>query len=202
VSKLAPKVRHREATRERKAEAAAKIERTIERELLERLRSGVYGDKPLNCSEDIWKKVLKAMGTLFAPRSLRLFLALFGFMSQALTRGATEREGEAVRDVDLDEGIVEEDSDKEAVSEDENELVGETVYVSDLEESEEEANDIEDWLAEDDDDVEEDDQSEESDEEKGKSKAGDKRKRGRVTRMKARKKKEVEAENEKAVLLI
>ncbi len=66
VPKLAPKIRHRERARERKAEIAAKLERTIERELLERLRSGVYGDKPLNCSEDVWKKVLRAMGMYFS----------------------------------------------------------------------------------------------------------------------------------------
>jgi protein MAK16 len=61
VPKLAPKVRKREATRERKAEAAAKVERAIERELIERLRSGAYGDKPINVEESIWKKVLKGL---------------------------------------------------------------------------------------------------------------------------------------------
>jgi protein MAK16 len=61
VPKLAPKIRRREATRERKAEAAAKVERAIERELIERLRSGAYGDKPINVEEGIWKKVLRGM---------------------------------------------------------------------------------------------------------------------------------------------
>ncbi|KAL8945820.1 MAG: hypothetical protein Q9222_007692, partial [Ikaeria aurantiellina] len=59
VPKLAPKVRRREEGRERKAEAAAKVERAIERELVERLRSGAYGDRPLNVEEGIWKKVLR-----------------------------------------------------------------------------------------------------------------------------------------------
>jgi protein MAK16 len=78
VPKLAPKVRRREETRERKALAAAKVERAIERELIDRLRSGAYGDKPLNVEENIWKKVLKGL----------------------------ERGGEGVRDEDQDDGIL------------------------------------------------------------------------------------------------
>jgi protein MAK16 len=61
VPKLASKVRRREQTRERKAEAAAKVERTIERELMERLRSGAYGEKPINVEETIWNRVLDAL---------------------------------------------------------------------------------------------------------------------------------------------
>ncbi|KAL9062146.1 MAG: hypothetical protein Q9157_009187, partial [Trypethelium eluteriae] len=77
VPRLAPKVRRREEARERKAERAANVERAIERELVDRLRSGAYGDRPLNVEEGVWKKVLRGL----------------------------EREGEAVRDQDLDEGI-------------------------------------------------------------------------------------------------
>ena len=61
VPKLASKVRRREDTRERKAESAAKVERAVERELLERLRSGAYGDRPINVEENVWKKVLKGL---------------------------------------------------------------------------------------------------------------------------------------------
>jgi len=77
VPRLAPKIRRREATRERKAEAAAKLERTIERELIERLRTGAYGDKPINVEESIWNKVLHGL----------------------------ERSGEAQSEVDPDVGI-------------------------------------------------------------------------------------------------
>ncbi|KAF2156270.1 Mak16 protein [Myriangium duriaei CBS 260.36] len=117
VSRLAPKVKRREETRERKAEAAAKIERAIERELMERLRSGAYGDRPLNVDHNVWRRVMQRM----------------------------EQEGEGVRDKDLDEGIEEEEQEYEV------ETVGEdrdldVEYVSDVEESDEDVEDFEDWL--------------------------------------------------------
>ncbi|KAK3308111.1 ribosomal L28e protein family-domain-containing protein [Chaetomium strumarium] len=183
VPKMAPKIKHREEARERKALAAAKLERTIERELLERLRQGAYGDQPLNCNANIWKKVLNAL----------------------------EAEGEGVRDKDMDKGIEtdedesEKELERELVEEDEEED-GAVEYVSDFEESDdEELADIEDWLGseddDDDDDEDDDDDDEDSaeDDEKDvnkKSKTGDKRKRGRAVKPKARKRKEIEVERE------
>ncbi|KAA8643302.1 hypothetical protein EYZ11_002349 [Aspergillus tanneri] len=84
VPKLAPKIRRREEARERKAESAAKVERAIERELIERLRSGAYGDRPLNVEEGIWKRVLRGL----------------------------ERSGEGERDEDLDDGELVEDEEE------------------------------------------------------------------------------------------
>jgi protein MAK16 len=55
---MAPKRARREETRERKALAAAKLEKEIERELVNRLKSGNYTEDMLNVNEEIWKKVL------------------------------------------------------------------------------------------------------------------------------------------------
>jgi protein MAK16 len=121
VSRIAPKVRRREETRERKAEAAAKIERAIERELVERLRSGAYGDRPLNVEENVWKKVMRGL----------------------------ERSQEGVRDEDLDEGIEEEEREYEYEREP-GQMEGDVEYVSDIEgDSEDDQDDMEDfddWL--------------------------------------------------------
>jgi protein MAK16 len=58
VTRMAPKRAHREETRERKALAAARLEKQIEKELVNRLKSGNYTEDMLNVNEEIWKKVL------------------------------------------------------------------------------------------------------------------------------------------------
>ncbi|SPO00789.1 related to MAK16 protein [Cephalotrichum gorgonifer] len=157
VPKMAPKIRTRENARERKAEAAAKLERTIERELLKRLRSGNYGEQPLNVSEAIWKKVL----------------------------GAMEREGEAERDEDMDSGI---DSDDE---EQEDDMDANVEYVSDIEESEAELDDLEDWLESDEEDEEEEEEEDSDDSDVDLAEAK-KRKRAKATKLKNAKRAKVD----------
>lgn len=166
VPKLAPKVRHREAARERKAEAAAKLERNIERELLDRLRQGAYGDQPLNVSEDIWKKVLNAM----------------------------ERDGQGMRDEDMDNGI--EDDEEEELNSEVDDPEKAIQYVSDIEESDEDLEELEDWLESDDEEEEEEEDDESDESESEKNKASLKRKRGRAIKMKNKKPRQ-EKEKEK-----
>ncbi|KAF2267593.1 Mak16 protein [Lojkania enalia] len=133
VPRLAPKVRRREEGRERKALAAAKVERAIERVLIDRLRSGAYGDRPLNVEANVWKRVMRGL----------------------------EKEGQAARDKDLDEGIEDEEIENEYEGY-ENE-VSEVEYVSDIEgESEDDMEDFEDWIGGHSPDEDEDEEDEES----------------------------------------
>jgi hypothetical protein len=50
----------RERNREAKAMTAAKLEKSLEQELVSRLKSRAYGDAPLNVNEEVWAKILEA----------------------------------------------------------------------------------------------------------------------------------------------
>ncbi|KAG5518633.1 hypothetical protein PMAC_002602 [Pneumocystis sp. 'macacae'] len=54
---IKPKQTRRETTREKRALQMAKLEKSIQKELLERLKSGIYGEKPLNVDSEIWKTI-------------------------------------------------------------------------------------------------------------------------------------------------
>jgi protein MAK16 len=122
VPRLAPKVRRREERRERKALAAAKVERMIERVLIDRLRSGGYGEMMLNIDPGVWQKVLNGL----------------------------EREGVATVDDDDDEEWEEEEEEKKYEIERTGSIGDE--YVGDVEGDMDNLSDFDEWLGADEED--------------------------------------------------
>ncbi|GAA6048261.1 hypothetical protein JCM3770_006509 [Rhodotorula araucariae] len=64
------KTENREAAREAKALSAAQLEKSLERELIARLKSRAYGDQPLNVNEEVWQAVLNREREVEAEKEL------------------------------------------------------------------------------------------------------------------------------------
>ncbi|GAA6061236.1 hypothetical protein JCM10212_002695 [Sporobolomyces blumeae] len=64
------KTEKREAAREAKALTAARLEKSLERELIARLKSRAYGDQPLNVNEEVWQAVLNREKEVEAEKEL------------------------------------------------------------------------------------------------------------------------------------
>lgn len=116
------KTERREATREVKALRAAKIEKSIEKELLDRLKRGAYGDAPLNVNEDVWNAVLENAQAK-APNADTDDLALEEELSDEEAEEDIEEMERNLRDMDEDDAY------------------GQREFVSDDEESDEESAD-------------------------------------------------------------
>ncbi|CAJ0551810.1 Ff.00g057890.m01.CDS01 [Fusarium sp. VM40] len=101
-----------------------------------------------------------------------------------------EREGKGQRDVDMDKGLDENNEEVDWSEEEEDNIENQIEYVSDIGESDEELGELEEWLDSDDDENDDEDDSEESETEK----ATNKRKRGRVTKMKNKKPRQADKE--------
>ncbi|KAI0788821.1 ribosomal L28e protein family-domain-containing protein [Abortiporus biennis] len=136
------KLDRREATRERKALSAAKLEKSIAAELIERLKSKAYGDAPLNVNEEVWQQILDR------------------------EKGAGKNKELDIDGLELEDDETDEEEDEE---EEEEEGWGDREFVSDVsgDEDEDGLSDLEDaFSGEDSEDEDEESSSEEEDQTK------------------------------------
>ncbi|BGP55251.1 hypothetical protein JCM8202_000676 [Rhodotorula sphaerocarpa] len=118
------KTERRESAREAKALSAARLEKSLERELIARLKSRAYGDQPLNVNEDVWQAVLNREREVDAEKELEEL----GMESDEETDD--EDEDEAERELEDEEEVGEFVSDFDESDLDDLEEYGEEVFDS------------------------------------------------------------------------